>query len=48
MRFPCPRACYATIRRKRVAGLFEVENGLIARWSDYWDAVTLQPILDQV
>ena len=31
-----------------VAGVFEIENGLISRWCDYWDTATLQPILDQM
>ena len=30
-----------------VAGVFEIKDGLICRWLDYWDAATLQPILDQ-
>ena len=29
-----------------VAGVFTIENGLIARWCDYWDTATLQPIVD--
>jgi limonene-1,2-epoxide hydrolase len=31
-----------------VAGVFEIENGKIARWRDYWDLPTLQPFLDAV
>jgi limonene-1,2-epoxide hydrolase len=29
-----------------VAGLFVVREGRIARWSDYWDLATVQPLLD--
>ena len=29
-----------------VAGVFEVQDGLITRWLDYWDLPTLQPLLD--
>jgi limonene-1,2-epoxide hydrolase len=29
-----------------VAGLFVVRAGQIARWSDYWDLATIQPLLD--
>jgi limonene-1,2-epoxide hydrolase len=28
-----------------VAGLFEIRDGLITRWSDYWDLATIQPLL---
>ncbi len=28
------------------AGVFVVRDGLIAQWDDYWDVVTLQPLLD--
>jgi limonene-1,2-epoxide hydrolase len=31
-----------------VAGVFEVKDGLISRWLDYWDTATLQPILDRL
>jgi len=31
-----------------VAGVFEVKDGLITRWLDYWDTATLQPIIDAV
>jgi limonene-1,2-epoxide hydrolase len=31
-----------------VAGVFEVENGKVAGWRDYWDLPTLQPFLDAV
>ena len=30
-----------------VAGVFEIENGLISRWLDYWDTATAQPLFDQ-
>jgi len=29
-----------------VAGVFTVRDGLITRWDDYWDLVTMQPLLD--
>ena len=29
-----------------VAGVFKVRDGLIVRWDDYWDSVTLQPLID--
>ncbi len=29
-----------------VAGVFEVRSGLIVRWSDYFDATTVQPLMD--
>lgn len=29
-----------------VAGVFEVREGLITRWSDYFDAITVQPLMD--
>jgi limonene-1,2-epoxide hydrolase len=29
----------------RGAGLFVVRDGLIARWVDYWDLATIQPLL---
>lgn len=29
-----------------VAGLFVLRDGLIARWSDYWDLVTMKPFLE--
>lgn len=28
-----------------VAGCFEVRDGLIIRWVDYWDLATIQPLL---
>ncbi|MGD9601182.1 MAG: limonene-1,2-epoxide hydrolase family protein [Gammaproteobacteria bacterium] len=28
-----------------VAGLFEVRDGRITRWCDYWDLATIQPLL---
>ena len=28
-----------------VAGLFILRDGLIARWCDYWDLATIQPLL---
>lgn len=28
-----------------VAGLFIVRDGLIARWVDYWDLATIEPLL---
>jgi limonene-1,2-epoxide hydrolase len=31
-----------------VAGVFEIENGKIAKWRDYWDLPTLQPFLAAV
>jgi limonene-1,2-epoxide hydrolase len=31
-----------------VAGVFEIENGKIAKWRDYWDLPTLQPFLNAV
>jgi limonene-1,2-epoxide hydrolase len=31
-----------------VAGVFEIENGLISRWCDYWDTATLQPLVDRM
>ncbi len=30
------------------AGVFVVRNGLIVQWYDYWDSVTLQPLLNTV
>lgn len=29
-----------------VAGVFTVRNGLITHWSDYFDAATVQPLMD--
>jgi len=29
-----------------VAGFFRLRDGLIVRWDDYWDTVTMQPLLD--
>ena len=29
-----------------VAGVFTVCGGLITRWDDYWDLVTMRPLLD--
>jgi limonene-1,2-epoxide hydrolase len=29
-----------------VAGLFTLRDGLIARWTDYWDLVGFQPFID--
>lgn len=29
-----------------VAGLFEVRDGLVVRWCDYFDLATVQPLLD--
>ncbi len=31
-----------------VVGVFEIENGKIAKWRDYWDLPTLQPFLAAV
>lgn len=31
-----------------VAGVFEIENGRIARWRDYFDLHTLAPLLEAV
>ena len=31
-----------------VAGVFIVRGGLIVRWEDYWDAATMQPLIDVV
>ena len=31
-----------------VAGVFEVENGKIRKWRDYFDLATVQPYLDAV
>ncbi len=28
-----------------VAGLFVVRDGLVARWIDYWDLATIEPLL---
>jgi limonene-1,2-epoxide hydrolase len=28
------------------AGVFEINDGLISRWSDYWNEAHLQPIFD--
>ncbi len=30
-----------------VAGVFEISNGLISRWCDYWDTATMKPIFDK-
>jgi limonene-1,2-epoxide hydrolase len=31
-----------------VAGLFELVDGRIARWCDYWDLATFKPMLDAI
>ncbi len=31
-----------------VAGLFEIEDGVITRWVDYWDLATFKPIMDDI
>lgn len=31
-----------------VAGVFRIRDGLISQWDDYWDSVTLQPLLEAV
>ena len=31
-----------------VAGVFEIKDGLISRWCDYWDTATFQPIIDKM
>ena len=31
-----------------VAGVFEIENGKIRKWRDYFDLATIQPYLDAV
>lgn len=40
------RACVSVVLP--VAGVFTVRGGLIVRWEDYWDAATMQPLLDVV
>ncbi|MGR8918695.1 MAG: limonene-1,2-epoxide hydrolase family protein [Gammaproteobacteria bacterium] len=31
-----------------VAGVFTVEDGVIVRWEDYFDAATMQPIMELI
>ena len=31
-----------------VAGVFVLREGLIVRWSDYWDLATFKPMLDAI
>ena len=31
-----------------VAGVFEVKDGRIVRWCDYWDLATFKPMLDAI
>ena len=31
-----------------VAGVFEIKNGLISRWCDYWDTATLEPLVERM